>query len=131
MSEDELDNFMSDRLNLRYGGYNSAVDIQIYNIAKAIMKAREDNTYTFNTELAERFGLSPEHVELIQYILCAVRYDEMNDNAWGYRSAFTYGTSPRGMFVDDDDQAKRFLAEFRDYYIMEWGEDPDAALKDE
>ncbi len=123
--EPEFD-FMADRIGLKYASYNSAVDEQIYNVAKMIVESRKKrDAPAYNSDIATALGMSPEHVELIQYILCGVRYPEMDkskERGYGYNSAFTYGTSPRGLFVDDEAQAERFMAEFEVYLKEEWGE---------
>lgn len=126
MSEAEApdhDDFMERVLGLRYGGYNGEVDQNIYRVAEIIVDDFKTRSRAHNDHIASRLGLAPSHVELIQYLLCAV-FDEYVDGRW--RSAFTYGTSPRGMFVDEIDRAERFLTEFREYYRAHWGEDIDA-----
>lgn len=121
IEESEFD-FWTDRLNIRLGGYSGAVDEQIYNVAKLIVEAREADGGVFNDAIADKLGLSRDHVELIQYILASISMP-VPEGKPHYSSPFTYGTSPRGLFVDDLDMAKQFLAEFETYMKEHWGDD--------
>ena len=108
--ESEFD-FWAERLGIACGGYNTAVDSEMLAVAKLIVEAREQKTDCFVTSIAKQLGLIETHVELVQYILASVRYDD--ERRPGYAVCpFTYGTSPRGLFVDDLATAKRFVAEF-------------------
>lgn len=99
-----------DRLGISCGGYSSAVDEQIYQAAQEIVAARKADSTIFVDALAAKIGISEKHAELIQYILASVRYE---DRPHLKDCPFTYGTSPRGLFVDDMECAERFLAEFK------------------
>lgn len=127
MTEDddaEFD-FMKDRLGLSTSGYNLDVDEQIYKVAKMIVDARKNDTCAWGTDIAKALGMSPEHVELIQYILDAVIYPaEQSDKNYTDRSPFTYGSSPRGLFVWSEAKADRFIAEFEVYMKELWGWTP-------
>jgi hypothetical protein len=98
-----------ERLSIPCGGYNSTVDQQIYDAAKLIVGARQADGCIYCDDLAAKLSITPEHAELIQYILASVRY---TDRPHLKDRPFTYGTSPRGLFVDDTECAERFLAEF-------------------
>jgi hypothetical protein len=82
----DSDDVLGEALYLPVFGYNSAVSDNIFNILEYLcIGNREDR---FVTGLAKRFDLTPEHVELIQYLLCGA---DLCD----------YGTSPRGCFITD------------------------------
>lgn len=76
-----------DCLGLSCGGYNSEVTNDIL----AVMRVIIDDRPAYVTDIAEKTGLLPKHVELIQYILCSADLCE-------------YGTSPRGCWAIDDDR---------------------------
>jgi hypothetical protein len=118
--DDDLDFDIWDRLGINCGGYNSAVDQQILDVAKIIVEARKTarSGCVYTDDIAAQLGFSNEHIELIQYILASVRYKSqphLKDQP------FTYGVSPRGLFVDDMECAERFLAEF-ERHMSQWGE---------
>jgi hypothetical protein len=68
-----------DQLGLDCCGHNSAVDDQIV----AVLELVSGPDFIFNDDIAEKTGMTKEHVELIQYLLCSADLAE-------------YGTSPRG-----------------------------------
>ncbi|MDB5352010.1 MAG: hypothetical protein JWN86_3257 [Planctomycetota bacterium] len=103
--------FWADRLNIRCGGYSEAVDRQLHGAIKLIVEARVDGTTTYNDKLAEKLGITRDHAELIQYILASVTMP-VPDGKHAQCECFTYGTSPRGLFVDDLDMARQLLMEF-------------------
>ena len=113
--------FWSDRVGLRYASYNGAVSQQIYDVANLIVEARKNGTRCcYCTDIANTLDLTPEHVELIQYILAGVKMPVL-DGKPHYTQCFTYGTSPRGLFVDDMDMCEAFMAEFRAELAKEVG----------
>lgn len=117
--EPEFD-FWTERLNISKGSYNSAVDDQIYAVAKMIWDARQDgNRSVYCTDIAEKLGISEEHAELIQYILGSITMP-VPEGKPHYAECFTYGTSPRGLFVDDEDMCKQFLTEYETYINNHW-----------
>lgn len=93
-----------ERLNIPYGGYNSEIDQNIFDVAGAIVLAGMQGGFIYCTDIAERLELSATYVELIQYILASAK-----------DSPFEYGTSPRGLFVSDDKAAQRFMEDFGEY----------------
>ena len=117
--EEEIEklDFWTERLKVPIGSYNSAVDMNVYNVAKAIVDARKNDTFVHCTDIAAEFSMSPEHVELIQYILAGVQYKRPNPKVGSnlftdhWTQPFTYGTSPRCLFVDDMETAEIFLKE--------------------
>ena len=121
MSDAKDFDFVDERLGLRYCSYNSEVDQQIFDVAKIIVEARENDTAFYNNEIAKLTGMSPEHVELIQYILAAVRMPK-TETEQHHESPFTYGTSPRELFVDNERMAKEFIREF-EHHMKTWNEE--------
>jgi len=112
--EDEVN--IWDRFGSPCGGYNSAVDEQIYRAAKLIVDARKNEKTLFVDELSGELDISEPHAELIQYLLASVRYE---DRPRLKDSPFDYGTSPRGLFVGDMECAERFLEEFSKH-MRQW-----------
>lgn len=112
--------FWFDRLNIQNGGYHGLVDHNIYSVAKIIVEARRNNSVArYNTDIAKELALSCAHVELIQYILASVRYPITKELDHHPNDPFTYGTSPRGLFVDCEVMAEKFLLEFERYIACE------------
>ena len=120
MDKEQDFDFMGERLKIPICCYNSEVDAQIYSVAKMIVDARKRDTVAYNSDISKALGMSPEHVELIQYILAPVVYP--GDDQLYLREPFSYGTSPRGLFVGSMEHAEKFLQEFREYYERQWGE---------
>lgn len=116
---DDLDIWQA-RLNIQCGGYNSTIDRQIYEAAELLVAARESGDVVSSVDLANSLRISPEHAELIQYILASITMP-MPDGAKYYRGCFSYGSSPRVLFVSDLGMAKQFLDEFEAYIYREWG----------
>jgi hypothetical protein len=115
--------FWNDRLGIQCGGYNGAVDVQIYHVAKMIVEARLKGTTCYVTDIAKALEMSETHVEMIQYILASVIYPKDDPKAlYNDRHPFDYGTSPRGLFVGSLEKAQRFLQEFEEYYETHWEE---------
>lgn len=114
-----------DRLNIPVGGYNAAVDQDILKIAKHIienslkLRRNEPAESYYAREIAEKFGMSETHVELIQYILGSVKYDTPGGR-WEQTSVFDYGIAPRGLFVGNEELAKRFIKDFEKYMYVQW-----------
>ncbi len=127
MTSDDVDepefDFWEARLGIPFGGYNSAVDQQIYDVAKLIVEAWGSGAPSFVTTIAAKLGLTAEHVELIQYILAGVRYPTAEGEPFYRGCAFDYGTSPRGLFVGNIEMARAFLAEFEAYLADDRRED--------
>lgn len=117
--------FWEHKLKLPLCSYNAAIDKNIYNVAKVIVNARESNDSIYCDDIAKKLGLNIEYVEFIQYILADLRYPHIEDEKH-YEEPFTYGTSPRGLFVDNMRMAKLFLKEFEEYYLNKWEEDINA-----
>lgn len=106
-----------DRLNIACGGYNNLIEDQIFKAAQLIVKATEDKDgVVFTDELALSLGINEEHAELIQYLLASIKMPVLKGEQRG-SSCFTYGCSPRGLFVDSMKMAKQFLKEFKKYIL--------------
>jgi hypothetical protein len=90
-------------LGLPCCSYNSDIDEN----ALAVLRGMESATYA--TDIAERTGMSPAHVELLQSIFCSA--------GWG-----EYGTSPRGCWPIDRDGFPALIAAWEAYYERQWGE---------
>ncbi len=111
--------------------YNSKIDCDFRAVAGMIVEAgslpENDRHVVTTDDIAERLTLSIEYVELIQTMLADVRYPRVAGKFGGdyYPSPFTYGTSPRGLFLDDRETAKRFLEEFDEHLRRTWGPDPE------
>lgn len=95
-----------DALDVPCGSYSSEQDDQGIAILEIIASERGVHC----TDIAERLGLSPSHVELWQYIFCGA---DLCD----------YGTSPRGCFPSDDERVKAFLDNWKQYRKLAWGND--------
>ena len=107
-----------DRFELKSGGYSETIDNQIYRVAKMIVEAREQDMTAFNATISEAVGITAEHTELIQYILAGVRYE---DRPRPSCYPFEYGTSPRCLFVGDEECADLFIKEFEQHLRQNWG----------
>lgn len=86
-------------LGIRYGGYSSVVDQQIYDVAKHIVEHGGESDGP--SEIGRRLGMDRHHVELIQYILAGVQIDG--------EEVFGYGTSPRVLFTHQPERARKLL----------------------
>ena len=75
---------ISDVVELSCGGYNGAVDDDIW----AVLKYIESDNDSFVTNMAKALKLDKNYVELIQYILCGADLCE-------------YGSSPRGCWLTE------------------------------
>ena len=95
-----------DALGLPCCSYNSEIDEQ----AIAVLQGIADKM--FNTDIAEKTGMSPAHVELWQGIFCSRDWCE-------------YGTSPRGCFPNygsEFEDIGRIIASWKAYYQRHWNE---------
>lgn len=119
--ETEFD-FWEQRLKLPCRCYNSVIDRHIYTVAKEIIDARKADAFMGNPEIAKELQLQPEYVELIQYCLADIHYPPKEGENYYHGNPFTYGTSPRGLFVNNEKNADLFLEEFRKYYFAQWKE---------
>lgn len=90
-------------LNLNCCSYNSEID----QAAIAVIRGMAEAAYC--TVTAERHGLSPVLVELLQSIFCSAEWGE-------------YGTSPRGCWPIDRDGWPAMIAAWEAYYLRQWGE---------
>lgn len=88
-------------LGLNYAGYSSEQDRQ----AIAIMECIGDGM--FCNDIARKLGLSPDHVELWQYIFCSADWCE-------------YGTSPRGCWPIDKERWASEIENWRRYQEVAW-----------
>lgn len=95
----EYQDLLWDTLKVAYGGYNSAVDLDVLNVMEEVRYGRP----AFNTDIAKKFGLSEAHVELIQYLICSAELAE-------------YGTSPRGCWLTKEGEA--FLERMKPYHDL-------------
>lgn len=77
-----FDNIISQAFKISVFSYNSEVSDDFFNVMDCV----EDGCS--NSAIAEKLGLSPNYVELIQYLLCNNGHAE-------------YGTSPRGCWLTD------------------------------
>lgn len=86
--------------------YNSQIDED----ALAVLKGIRANKY--NTEIAAELGLPAQYVELLQSIFCSAGWCE-------------YGTSPRGCWLKEYDDAKAdaMVAKFEAYVRNMWRHD--------
>lgn len=108
MNEFEDEPTIWERMKFIPSSYNSVIDEQVVGVATLIYEARENDGFIYCDDIAVKLGMTPEHVELIQQLLASVRYD---DRPHLQDSPFTYGVSPRGLFVDDQECADRFMAD--------------------
>lgn len=83
---DRYQDLMSDGLGIRYLGYNSSINDDIYNVMRLSSIGHRGALSSFSTNIAKRLSISENYVELIKYLLC------QEDNA-------DYGTSPRGAWL--------------------------------
>lgn len=97
---------MWEALGISCGGYNSAIDALVIRVMQDIL----DNRPVYVTDIATRLGVTPEMVELIQYILCSADLCE-------------YGTSPRGCWFIDTQQAVAFIQKCVESHAAKWKED--------
>ncbi len=109
-AQDENGNFVDiwspwEAMGLHYFSYNSQVDLDALNVLKGIAAGK------YNTDIATETGLSPSHVEMIQYLFCGANWVE-------------YGTSPRGGWIMHHINKDRLVAMFEAYYEAQWGERP-------
>lgn len=91
------------RLGVRCGGYSSDQD----DLGIAIFEIIIEDFPAYCTDIAARVGVSPAHVELWQYILCSAGLCE-------------YGSSPRGCWPVNDDDAKKFLQDWKAFRDDSW-----------
>ncbi len=130
MSKEQID-FWGDRLGILYGGYNSGVDQNILDAAKLIVASHKayaaGKPYLpmFCLDIAKALELSEEYVELIQYILASVKMPVPENEVIHHTGCFCYGTSPRGLFVDNLPMAEKFIQEFEEYMERQWGDEDD------
>jgi hypothetical protein len=94
-------------LGVRCASYNSEIDLN----AIAVLRGIADGLY--NSDIAERTGLTPAHVELFQALFCGADWCE-------------YGTSPRGCFPLYRDDFPRLIEAWENYYRRHWDEEPTA-----
>lgn len=91
-------------LGLRCAGYSGAIDAQAVAVLGGISYKE------FCTDIAEASGMSPEHVELWQYIFCSAGWAE-------------YGTSPRACFPNHGGPDISALIDgWKTYYERHWGQ---------
>lgn len=88
-------------LNLRCLSYNAQIDQDAINVLQGI----QDKLYC--TDIAERYSMSPAHVELLQGIFCSANWCE-------------YGTSPRACFAMDREGFPNLIAAWKDFYHRQW-----------
>lgn len=126
--EPEEDNFWSERFGMTRP-YNSGIDRDIRNVAGIIVEARlasdagRERVPSYLDDIADRLDLPYDYVELILQMLVDLRYPrEQGQDPYVFPSPFTYGTSPRGLFVDNLKNARKFLEEFDEHLRRAWGE---------
>jgi hypothetical protein len=94
-------------LGLGCCSYNSAIDQN----ALDVLRGMRDGLYC--SDIAERTGMSPGHVELLQGIFCSANWGE-------------YGTSPRGCWPIDREGFPALIAAWEAYFERQWGEPCDS-----
>lgn len=94
-------------MGVHCGGYGGDVDWDIIRVLRIIGGPRESSRY--NLDIAKETGLAPNHVELIQYLLCSADWCD-------------YGTSPRGCFPNYGNDFAALIAAWEGYYVHHWGE---------
>jgi len=87
---------------LRIGMYSSSIDADSVRVFKCIC----DNM--FNDDIARKLALSPDYVEVIQTMFCALDW-------------CTYGTSPRVCFPDKPDENAANIAKLEAWFFGKWG----------
>lgn len=90
-------------LGLHCLSYSSVIDQN----AIDVLRGMQDGLYC--TDIAARAGMAPEHVELLQGIICSHNLGE-------------YGTSPRGCWPTDREGFPALIAAWEAYYERQWGE---------
>lgn len=103
-TEDENGDYWDpwEALDLRCCSYSSEIDQNAIDVLRGI----RDKLYC--TDIAERTGMTPAHVELFQSIFCGKDWAE-------------YGTSPRACFAMAEDFPDLITA-WEAYYEREWKE---------
>lgn len=94
---------MWELLGVSYGGYNSEIDRLVIDIMKSLM--RPDCLYM--TDIAKILNCDELFVETIQYILCST-------------GLWTYGTSPRGCFPENDEKCRELIDKCEIYFKEKW-----------
>lgn len=104
-SEDENGEYWEpwDALGLQCVSYNSEIDRG----AIAVLRGIKGRLYC--DAIAEKTGMAPAHVELLQSIFCSANWCE-------------YGTSPRGCWPIDRDYFHLLIGAWEAYYERKWGE---------
>lgn len=100
------------RINHMIEPYSSDIDREIYLVAKEIGQKE----YRYCNDIAEATGLSINHVELIQTLLCSADW-------------CTYGTSPRACFPNNETEFPKLLNQMKSYIAGRWGIDADTGEK--
>ena len=97
-----------DELGLQCCSYNSVIDAQVIWVLRGI----RDKMYS--DDIAQKYDMSPEHVELLQSIFASKNITE-------------YGVSPRGCWFDHNLNADEYIGKWESYYRFTWEEEPPAA----
>lgn len=92
-------------LGLSCCNYSSEIDQQAIDVLRMIGLP----DFTYCTDIAERTGMTPAHVELFQSIFSSAGWCE-------------YGTSPRGCWPIDRDGFPALIAAWEAYFERQWGE---------
>lgn len=107
MSEvDEDFDVWSERLNIRCGGYNSRIDCDLLEAAKIVRASKGFAC----AEIQKELQCEERYAELLLYILASVKFEQRLGDKYFYQSEpFTYGTSPRGLFVESPEAADELI----------------------
>lgn len=104
-AEDEIGEYWDpwDALGLSCCSYNSELD----RAAIEVLRLLAGDDFVYCTDIAERTGLSPLMVEMLQGIFCSANWCE-------------YGTSPRGCWPIDREGFSALVTAWEAYYQRHW-----------
>jgi hypothetical protein len=109
-AEDEFGEYWDpwEALGLGCCSYNAGIDRQAIGVLREIGSPE----FAYCTDIAERLGMTPEHVEMFQGIFCSADWCE-------------YGTSPRGCWPIDREGFPALIAAWEVYCERRWKEPPE------
>ena len=99
-SEEKLFDFWEEA-NTKCLSYNSEIDKDLINVFKLICEEK------YNSDIAKILNLSPQYVEVFQSILCGM--------GW-----CSYGSSPRGCWVNVELSKKELIDKLEKWYFEKW-----------
>ena len=106
----------SERMNLETPSYNRDIDDAIFFIAKKLPYNKWNDKFSSYSEIAENLKLPEIFVELALQILAEVSYEVDGKKV----HVFGYGCSPRGLWVNNIELAKKFVKEYGNYIEINW-----------